>query len=145
MDRQVELQIVKLEKTLPSPCYMSEGAVGMDLYAAREECLAPGEIKLISTGIKVAIPSGYELQIRPRSGLATKGIGIVNSPGTVDNDYRGEIKVCLINHGRCPFVIDKGDRIAQAVLSPVARARIRCVDVLDLTSRGEGGFGHTGR
>ena len=145
MDRQVELQIAKLEKTLPSPCYMSEGAVGMDLYAAREGCLAPGEIKLIATGIKVAIPPGYELQIRPRSGLATKGIGIVNSPGTVDNDYRGEIKVCLINHGRCPFAIDKGDRIAQAVLSPVARARIRCVDVLDLTSRGEGGFGHTGR
>ena len=145
MDREIELQIAKLEKTLPSPCYMSEGAVGMDLYAAREGCLAPGEIKLVPTGIKVAIPPGYELQIRPRSGLATKGIGIVNSPGTVDNDYRGEIKVCLINHGRCPFAIGKGDRIAQAVLSPVARARIRCVDVLDVTTRGEGGFGHTGR
>jgi len=145
MRERVELKVVKLKKELPSPSYMSEGAVGIDLYAAERVCLAPGEIKLVPTGIKVAVPEGYELQIRPRSGLATRGIGIPNSPGTVDNDYRGEIKVCLINFGKNPFTINKADRIAQAVLAPVARARIKCVDFLDSTHRGEGGFGHTGR
>lgn len=145
MSENVELQVVRLEKDLPLPGYMSEGAAGMDLYAAKKTHLAPGSIKLVPTGIKVAVPSGYELQVRPRSGLAVRGIGIVNSPGTVDSDYRGEIKVLLINFGRRPFLINKGDRIAQAILTPVARARIKDVDFLDVTFRGEGGFGHTGR
>lgn len=143
--KEVELQVVQLNKDLPLPGYMSEGAVGVDLYAAQEANLFPGEIKLISTGIKVAVPSGYELQIRPRSGLATQGIGIVNSPGTVDSDYRGEVKVCLINMGKKEFFIDRKDRIAQAVLSPVVRAKIKNVSHLNKTARGEGGFGHTGR
>lgn len=145
MRDRVELEVVRLKKDLPLPSYMSEGAVGMDLYAAEKVHLAPGQIKLVSTGIKVKVPYGYELQIRPRSGLATRGIGIPNSPGTVDNDYRGEIKVCLINFGKDPFTINKGDRIAQAVVSPVVRAKIKCVDSLNSTIRGEGGFGHTGR
>jgi len=145
MTKEIELHVVQMDRDLPLPCYMSEGAVGMDLYAAKKVNLTPGEIRLVPTGIKVAVPSGYELQIRPRSGLATRGIGIVNSPGTIDNDYRGEIKVCLINFSRQPFLINKGDRIAQAVLSPVVRARIKTVKSLTPTYRGEGGFGHTGR
>jgi len=145
MDKEIELKIVLLDKTLPPPCYMTQGAVGMDLFAAESICLDPGEIKLLPTGIKVAVPAGYELQIRPRSGLAVQGIGIVNSPGTVDSDYRGEIKVCLINFSKNPFWIKRGDRIAQAVVSPVIQAKIKCVDSLDSTLRGEGGFGHTGR
>lgn len=145
INSQVELQVVQLEKDLPLPCYMSRGAVGMDLYAAKKVHLVSGKIKLIPAGIKVAVPFGYELQIRSRSGLAVRGIGIVNSPGTIDNDYRGEIKICLINHSKSPITINKGDRIAQAILSPVVRARIKCVDILDSTLRGEGGFGHTGR
>ena len=145
INSQIELQVIQLEKDLPPPCYMSRGAVGMDLYAAKKVHLVSGKIKLISAGIKVAVPFGYELQIRPRSGLAVRGIGIVNSPGTIDNDYRGEIKICLINHSKSPITINKGDRIAQAILSPVVRARIKCVSILDSTVRGEGGFGHTGR
>jgi len=145
MKGKVELKIVLLDKKLPPPQYMTPGAVGMDLCAAKSVSLTPGEIQLIPTGIKVAVPEGYELQIRPRSGLAIQGLGMVNSPGTIDNDYRGEIKICLINLGKSTFVIKKGERIAQAVLSPVVRARIRCVDYLDSTSRGKGGFGHTGK
>ncbi len=145
MNKEVELKILQIDKTLPAPAYMSRGAVGMDLYSAKTSYLEPGKIELFPTGIKVAVPNGYELQIRPRSSLALQGIGIVNSPGTIDNDYRGEIKVCLINFGKQPFLIRRGDRIAQAVLSPVVRPKIRFVDSLDPTARGEGGFGHTGR
>lgn len=142
---KVELRIVLLDKELPLPRYMTPGSAGMDIFAAESISLAPGEIKLISTGIKVAVPRGYELQIRPRSGLATNGITIVNSPGTVDSDYRGEVKVCLINLGKTSYEIKKGDRIAQAVVSPVIQAKIKCVEYLDETLRGEGGFGHTGK
>ena len=142
---RVELKVVVMDKEIPLPRYMTPGAAGMDLFAAESVSLAPGEIKLISTGIKVAVPVGYELQIRPRSGLATNGVAIVNSPGTVDSDYRGEVKVCLINLGKTVFEIKKGDRIAQAVVSPVVQVKIKRVEYLDETLRGEGGFGHTGK
>ena len=142
---RVELKVVVMDKEIPLPRYMTHGAAGMDLFAAESVSLAPGEIKLISTGIKVAVPVGYELQIRPRSGLATNGVAIVNSPGTVDSDYRGEVKVCLINLGKTVFEIKKGDRIAQAVVSPVVQVKIKRVEYLDETLRGEGGFGHTGK
>jgi dUTP pyrophosphatase len=132
---------------VPLPCYMTDGASGMDLYAAVGETasIMPGEIKLIPTGLFVAVPSGYELQIRARSGLAAKmGIGILNSPGTIDSDYRGEIKVILINLGQNPFQVKRGDRIAQMILSPVMRAVLEETDELPPTERSDGGFGHTG-
>jgi len=133
---------------IPLPRYMTEGASGMDLYAAveSEKAIAPGEIALIPSGLVVAVPSGYELQIRPRSGLAAKnGIGILNSPGTIDSDYRGEIKVIMINLGPDSFVIKRGERIAQMVLCPVSRAVITEVSELPASDRSAGGFGHTGR
>jgi dUTP pyrophosphatase len=129
------------------PSYGSELASGMDAAAAVPEpvTLEPGFIELIPTGFAVALPPGYELQVRPRSGLAVKhGITVINAPGTIDADYRGEIKVGLINHGQKPFTVERGDRIAQLVLAPVCQARLREVDNLDWTKRGAGGFGHTG-
>ena len=132
---------------LPWPDYMSEGASGLDLYAAVEEelTLSPGEFRLIPTGVFIAVPRGYEAQVRPRSGLALKnGIGVLNSPGTVDSDYRGEVGVILINLGQQPFVVKRGTRIAQLVVQGVARARLIPVEALEETDRGEGGFGHTG-
>jgi dUTP pyrophosphatase len=119
----------------------------LDLRAAVKEDLAihPGEIKLVPTGIAVSIPQGYEGQIRPRSGLALRyGIGMVNSPGTIDSDYRGEIGLILINWGSEPFLIRRGDRIAQMVIAPVSKAEVIEADELESTSRGEGGFGHSG-
>lgn len=119
----------------------------MDIRACVEEpvTLDPGRIKLIPTGLALSIPPGYEVQIRPRSGLALKhGIGMVNSPGTIDSDYRGEIGIILINWGEAPFVVRMGDRIAQMVLSKVYRANFQSVEALDATKRGEGGFGHSG-
>ena len=132
---------------LPLPAYMTAGAAGMDLHAAvaEEVVLEPGSVRLIPTGLKVAVPEGYELQIRPRSGLAARhGIGLLNSPGTVDSDYRGEIKVILINLGAAPFTVRRGDRIAQMVLCPIPRIELVPVPSLPETERGEGGFGHTG-
>ena len=132
---------------LPWPEYMSEGASGLDLYAAVEEevTLSPGEFRLIPAGIFMAIPRGYEAQVRPRSGLALRsGLGVLNSPGTVDSDYRGEVGVILINLGKSPFVVKRGMRIAQLVVQAVARARFIFVEGLEETDRGEGGFGHTG-
>jgi len=129
------------------PSYKSELASGMDAAAAVPEpvTLEPGFIELIPTGFAVALPPGYELQVRPRSGLAVKhGITVINAPGTIDADYRGEIKVGLINYGQKPFTVERGDRIAQLVLAPVCQARLREVDNLDGTKRGAGGFGHTG-
>ncbi len=126
---------------------MSEHASGMDLFAhlSREVTLNPGERHLIPTGIAVAIPEGYEGQIRPRSGLAMRdGIGIVNSPGTIDSDYRGEIKIILINLGGEPFVVKSGTRLAQLVITPVVRAELEEVPELPETQRNERGFGHTG-
>ena len=134
-------------KDLPLPKYMSKGAAGMDLYAnvEKEVCLKPSEIKLVPTGIKIALPEMYEAQIRPRSGLALRnGISFVNSPGTIDSDYRGEIGVIMINHGSDNFVIKRGDRIAQMVISRYERVEWEEVDKLDETQRGAGGFGHSG-
>ena len=119
----------------------------MDLRAWNDEdiILKPGGIKLIPTGISISIPRGYEAQIRPRSGLALKhGIGMVNSPGTIDSDYRGEIGIIMTNFGEEPFTVKRGDRIAQMVIARICHARIQVVDDLDSTSRGEGGFGHSG-
>jgi dUTP pyrophosphatase len=135
------------DRDLVLPAYHSELASGMDVCAAVTEptAIEPGEIRLINTGFAVALPPGYELQVRPRSGLAVKyGIGIINSPGTIDADYRGEVKIGLINHGRLPYTVRRGDRIAQLVLAPVVRAALTVVDQLEATSRQDGGFGHTG-
>jgi dUTP pyrophosphatase len=132
---------------LKLPGYHSELASGMDVAAAVEEpvTLGPGEIRLIPSGFAVALPPAYELQVRPRSGLAIKhGISIANAPGTIDADYRGEIKIGLINLGREPYTINRGDRIAQLILAPVCHARFRVVESLEQTKRGAGGFGHTG-
>lgn len=130
---------------LELPVYATEGAAGMDVLAAEDVTLAPGARHAVATGLAVAIPSGFELQVRPRSGLALKhGISVPNAPGTIDSDYRGEVKVILINHGAEPFEVLRGDRIAQLVLAPVTRATWLKVDELDETARGEGGFGSTG-
>ena len=135
------------DQDLAAPAYHSEHASGMDVAAAIGEPLTiqPGEIHLIPTGFAMAIEPGYEVQVRPRSGLAIKhGITVVNSPGTIDADYRGEVKIGLINLGREPFTIRRHDRIAQLVLAPVCRALIAEVAELDNTTRQAGGFGHTG-
>lgn len=135
------------ERDLPLPRYTSAQAAGMDVAAALQEetVLQPSEISLIPTGFAVSLPEGFELQVRPRSGLAVKhGITLINAPGTIDADYRGEIKIGLINLGQQPFTVRRGDRIAQLVLSPVCRARLQPVDKLGATERGSGGFGHTG-
>jgi dUTP pyrophosphatase len=134
-------------KDLPLPQYMSEGAAGMDLVAAVPEdlYLAPGSRALVPTGLQIAVPSGFEAQVRPRSGLAWKqGITILNSPGTIDADYRGEIKVILANLGDEQFTVARGDRIAQLVVAPVLRIDFCECTELPKTGRGEGGFGHTG-
>ena len=133
---------------LPLPKYHSAHASGMDLVAAVDEplTLAPGAIALIPTGLRIAVPPGFEAQIRPRSGLALKhGITVMNSPGTIDADYRGEVKIILGNLGPAPFVINRGERICQMVLAPVVQAKLEVVAELDTTARGDGGFGHTGR
>jgi dUTP pyrophosphatase len=130
---------------LELPDYATEGAAGMDVLAAEDVALAPGERWPVATGLCVAIPPGYEIQVRPRSGLALRhGISVPNTPGTIDSDYRGELKVILINHGSEAYRVRRGDRIAQLVLSPVVRATWLKVDELDQTGRGEGGFGSTG-
>lgn len=133
---------------LPPPSYMSEHASGLDLRAAvsAPTTLAPGACHLVPTGLRVALAPGYEGQVRPRSGLASEhGVTVLNAPGTVDADYRGEVSVLLVNHGPRPFIINRGDRIAQLVVAPVTRVRVQLVDQLDATARGDGGFGHTGR
>jgi len=133
---------------LDLPDYHSSGASGMDVAAAVAEpvALLPGEIKMIPTNFAVAIPPGYEIQVRPRSGLAIKhGVTIINSPGTIDADYRGEIKIGLINLGAEPYTIHRGDRVAQLVVAPVQRAELQTVSELDKTVRQAGGFGHTGK
>lgn len=130
---------------LPAPAYTTTGAAGMDVVAAEELVLTPGARHAVATGFAVAIPEGYEIQVRPRSGLALKnGITCLNSPGTIDSDYRGEVKVILANLGSESFPIKRGDRIAQLVVAPVQRAAFRTVDDLDTTARGAGGFGSTG-
>ncbi|MGH6785936.1 MAG: dUTP diphosphatase [Novosphingobium sp.] len=130
---------------LDLPAYATAGAAGMDVVSAEELMLAPGARHAVATGLSFAIPPGFEIQVRPRSGLALRhGISVPNTPGTIDSDYRGELKVILINHGAEPFAIRRGDRIAQLVLAPVVRAGWVEVADLDETARGEGGFGSTG-
>jgi dUTP pyrophosphatase len=143
------IDVVQLDhaKDLPLPAYETADAAGMDVRAALSEpiTLAPGERKAIPTGLKMAIPSGYEVQVRPRSGLAIKkGITMINAPGTVDADFRGEVHVLMVNHSDEPFVVEHGERIAQLVVAPVVQATWNVVDTLDETARGEGGFGSTG-
>ena len=147
--KPLKLRVKRLEgsRDIDLPGYQTQGASGLDLRAAVKEplTLAPGEIRLVPTGLAVSIPPGYEGQIRPRSGLALRhGIGMVNSPGTIDSDYRGEIGLVVMNWGRAPFVIHRGDRIAQMVITAVSRAEVVEVDDLESTPRGEGGFGHSG-
>ena len=145
---QIELKIKKPDNyDLPLPAYETNGSSGMDIRAWTEEeiILRPGDIKLVPTGISISIPPGYEAQIRPRSGLALKhGIGLVNSPGTIDSDYRGEIGIIMVNFGKEPFIIRRGDRIAQMVIARIYQARILEVEDLESTVRGDGGFGHSG-
>jgi dUTP pyrophosphatase len=130
---------------LPLPAYETSGAAGMDLRAAVDARLLPGARALIATGFAIALPDGYEAQVRPRSGLAVKqGITVLNAPGTIDSDYRGEIKVPLINLGQVDVVITRGDRIAQMVVAPVVRAEWTLAEELDDTARGAGGFGSSG-
>ena len=131
---------------LPPPAYATDGAAGMDVVAAEDIILPPGGRHAVATGFAMAIPEGYEVQVRPRSGLALKhGVTCLNTPGTIDSDYRGEVKVILANLGDAPFVVNRGDRIAQLVPAPVQRATLDEVDTLDETVRGAGGFGSTGR
>lgn len=130
---------------LPLPAYASAGAAGMDVLSAEDLVLAPGARHAVATGLSLAIPDGYEVQVRPRSGLALKhGITVPNTPGTIDSDYRGELKIILINHSAEPFAIRRGDRVAQLILAPVTRLRWEETDDLGTTARGERGFGSTG-
>lgn len=135
------------DKDIPLPRYMTSQSAGMDICAAVEKNLVldPGAIGLVPTGFALSIPKGFEAQIRPRSGLAVKhGISIINSPGTIDSDYRGEIKIGLINLGQMPYTISRGDRIAQMIIKQVFHAKLKIVEKLDETKRNSGGFGHTG-
>ena len=144
----IRIQIARLPhgEGLPLPAYATPGAAGMDVVAAEDIDLAPGERHAVATGFKVAIPDGYEIQVRPRSGLAFKhGVTVPNTPGTIDSDYRGELKVLMINHGSEIFPVRRGERIAQLVPAAVTQAGFDEVDELDATDRGHGGFGSTGR
>jgi dUTP pyrophosphatase len=150
MPEHLVVQITQLENSdgLPLPHYQTEHSAGVDLYAAveGERVIAAGTWQLVPTGIAIAIPEGHEGQVRPRSGLAFKhGIGMLNAPGTIDADYRGEISVILFNFSDKPFIIRRGDRVAQLVFAKLEKAKFREVDTLSETARGAGGFGHTGR
>ena len=151
MTEPVIIKFKRINKNLaeiPLPSYSTSGSAGMDVHAGIEELviLKPGEVELVPTNLSVEIPAGFEIQVRPRSGLAAKhSIGILNSPGTIDSDYRGEIKIILINFGKKEFVIKPGERIAQLIVSRVYTAQLTEVKELNNTTRGEGGFGHTGR
>ena len=151
MDPDLVLKIVRLrpdkDSDIPLPRYMTPQSAGMDICAAIENdvVLDKGAFTLIPTGIAIALPSGFEAQIRPRSGLAAKhGIGLINSPGTIDADYRGEIKIAAINLGSKPYTFRRGDRIAQMIIKKVYQARLKVVEQPDKTQRNTGGFGHTG-
>jgi dUTP pyrophosphatase len=148
MIEELHVSIRRLSETedLPLPCYMTSQAAGMDLMAAVEEevTILPGERTRIPTGVTVALPEGYEAEIRPRSGLALRhGVTLVNAPGTIDADYRGEVGIILINHGQAPFVVRRGDRIAQMVVHRVCRVVWSVCGALPPTQRGGSGFGHT--
>ncbi|MEW4449158.1 dUTP diphosphatase [Qipengyuania sp. JC766] len=148
MSEPVTVRVKRLPhgEGLDLPRYATEGAAGMDILAAEDITIQPAMRHAVATGLSVAIPDGYEIQVRPRSGLALKhGLTVPNTPGTIDSDYRGELKVIVINHGAEPFGIARGDRIAQLVIAPVTRAAWEEVGDLDETARGAGGFGSTGR
>jgi dUTP pyrophosphatase len=148
MGAPITIRLMRLPhgEGLPLPAYATAGAAGMDVVAAEDLVLAPGARHAVATGFAIAIPPGYEVQVRPRSGLALKhGVTCLNTPGTIDEDYRGEVKVILANLGDQPFTIARGERIAQLVPAPVQRALFEEVAVLDETDRGSGGFGSTGR
>jgi dUTP pyrophosphatase len=141
----IELKRLPHGEGLTLPAYATDGAAGMDVVSAEDVTLDPGQRYPVATGLSMAIPQGYEIQVRPRSGLALKhGITVPNTPGTIDSDYRGELKVIMINHGSEPFVIARGDRVAQLVVAPVTQGQWVEVDELDATERGAGGFGSTG-
>jgi dUTP pyrophosphatase len=143
---QIALKRLPHGEGLPLPAYASDHAAGLDVVAAEDVDLAPGARHAVATGFAIAIPDGYEVQVRPRSGLALKhGITCLNTPGTIDSDYRGEVKVILANLGQEPFAVRRGERIAQLVPAPVLRGAFREVASLDETGRGAGGFGSTGR
>ena len=147
MSEPIPVRILRLPHGdgLALPAYATAGAAGMDVLSAEDVLLAPGARHAVATGLALAIPPGFEIQVRPRSGLALKhGISVPNAPGTIDSDYRGELKVILINHGAESFAIRRGDRVAQLVLAPVVQAGWDVVDSLDETARGTGGFGSTG-
>lgn len=142
----IQLQRLPHGKGLPLPAYATDGAAGLDVVAAEDMILKPGQRHAVATGFALAIPEGFEVQVRPRSGLALKhGITCLNTPGTIDHDYRGEVKVILANLGGEPFEIRRGERIAQLVPAPVHKAEFREVVTLSETARGAGGFGSTGR
>jgi len=142
----IELQRLPHGGDLPAPAYATEGAAGLDVVAAEDLTLAPGQRHAVATGFAIAIPEGYEVQVRPRSGLALKhGVTCLNTPGTIDSDYRGEVKVILANLSQEPFEIRRGERIAQLVPAPVLQASFVEVEMLAETTRGAGGFGSTGR
>jgi dUTP pyrophosphatase len=149
--KKIDLQLKRLSNSfsdIPLPEYATEGSSGMDIRAAVEDQIkvASGKVALVPTNLSAEIPIGYEIQVRPRSGLAAKnGIGVLNSPGTIDSDYRGEIKVILFNFGENDFIINRGDRIAQLVIAEVILAEVKEVTDLNTSIRGEGGFGHTGK
>jgi dUTP pyrophosphatase len=141
----ITVKFIKLQKQAMAPAYQTRDASGIDLHSMQNLILKPGEFTMVSTGIAIQIPKGFEAQVRPRSGLAAKfGIGILNSPGTIDADYRGEIKVILFNFSRKEFNIKKGDRIAQLVFAKISRVILKERKQLSKTKRGQGGFGHTG-
>jgi dUTP pyrophosphatase len=147
---RVQVRVVRLRADARMPVYMSAGAAGLDLHASfsgdEEAAIAPGERALVGTGLSMAIPVGFEGQVRPRSGLALKhGVTVLNAPGTIDSDYRGEVMVLLVNHGRERFVVKSGERVAQLVIAPVTRVALGEVEALDDTARGVGGYGSTGR
>ena len=147
MNNEIEVNIIRCRPKARLPRYMTEQAAGMDLYAVLEAdvVLPPGRRVMVPTGIAIALPSGYEAQVRPRSGLAVKhGVTLVNSPGTIDADYRGEISVIIINHGDSDFTISDGERIAQMIVASVSHCSWNLVEDLDQSQRGSGGFGHTG-
>jgi dUTP pyrophosphatase len=148
MSEPAILRVQRLRDGAQLPKYMSDGAAGLDLAALVDDevVIRPGERALIGTGLAIALPHGHEAQVRPRSGLAWKhGVTVLNSPGTVDEDYRGEVKVLLVNHGQEPFVVRTGERVAQLVIAKVERVAIEELGSLDETVRGVGGYGHTGR
>lgn len=142
--RKTVVKVKKSHAGVPTPAYQTAGAAGCDVTSQEDVILRHGEVKVVSTGLFLEVPEGYECQVRPRSGLATKGVSVLNSPGTLDSDYRGELKVILYNVMDQPFKINAGERIAQLVFAPVTRVEFEVVEELSKTERGEGGFGSTG-